>query len=132
MNLEEVLTYLNKCKKKKFIYLNYSPNDESEIKRKYFTCENAEIIDGIRTQIENWFISKMISKEEYIHLIALLIETTSLYSNIPGTYGAFLNKWDSRALKKLELTTRISKNLLSKRKNNVFNEDINTIIKDIK
>ena len=131
MNLEEVLTYLNKCKKKNFIYLNYSPNDESEIKRKYFTCENAEIIDGIRTQIENWFLSKMISKEEYIHLIALLIETTSLYSNIPGTYGAFLNKWDSRALKKLELTTELSKNLLSKRKNNVYNEDINTIIKDI-
>lgn len=131
MNLEEVLTYLNKCKKKKFIYLNYSPNDESEIKRKYFTCENAEIIDGIRTQIEDWFLSEKISKEEYIHLIALLIETTSLYSNIPGTFGAFLDKWDPRALKKLELTTELSKNLLSKRKNNVYNEDINTIIKDI-
>ena len=132
MNIEQVLSHLNKCKKKGFIYSNYSPNTESDIKRKYFTCENAEIIDGIRTQIEEWFISDMISKEEYIHLIALLTETTSLYSNIPGTYGAFLNKWDSRALKKLELTTRISKNLLSKRKNNVFNEDINTIIKDIK
>ena len=36
----------------------------------------------------------------------------SLYSNIPGTYGAFLNNWDSRALKTLTLDMEIHKKLL--------------------
>ena len=110
MNIECVLSYLNTCKKKGFIYENYSPNSSCKYERKYFTNENAEIIDGIRCQIEDWYKSKNITQKEYIHLIAILIETVSLYSNIPGTYGAFLKKWDSRALKTLTLIWKFIKN----------------------
>ena len=92
LDITDVLKHLNTCKKKGFIYENYSPNPSYEYERKYFTNDNAERIDGIRCQIEEWYESKKITNKEYIHLIAILIETTSLYSNIPGTYGAFLKK----------------------------------------
>ena len=133
LNITGVLNKLNKCKNKGFIYQNYSPNSLLNYERKYFTNENAEIIDGIRIQIQNWFNNKRITEKEYIHLIAILIETTSLYSNIPGTYGAFLKKWDSRALKTLTLTEDIHNNLLSKssHKNLTYNADIRTIIDSI-
>lgn len=131
LNINEVLEYLNKVRSKGFIYDNYSPNSDCEYERKYFTNDNAERIDGIRYNIEEWHKSKKITDKEYIHLIAILIETTSLYSNIPGTYGAFLNKWDSRALKDLQLNLEIHQNLLSNNNNKTFNADIRDIIKDI-
>lgn len=129
-NIENVLDYLNKCKHEGFVYKNYSPNPLLKYERKYFTNENAEIIDGIRNTIELWYTNKKITNKEYIHLIAILIETISLYSNIPGTYGAFLDKWDSRALKKLTLKMDIHKNLLcnSNNKNETYNNDIKEII----
>ena len=125
MNINEVLNHLNNCKKKGFIYENYSPNSNSKFERKYFTNENAEKIDGIRSQIEDWYKSKQITEKEYIHLLAILIETTSLYSNIPGTYGAFLNNWDSRALKTLTLDIEIHRKLLcpsSNSNNKTYND----------
>jgi len=134
MNINQILKHLNNCKKKGFIYENYSPNPSCTYERKYFTNDNAEIIDGIRYQIEEWYKSTKITEKEYIHLIAILIETTSLYSNIPGTYGAFLNKWDSRALKKLTLTLEIHEKLLTHNdnvNNKTFNEDIRDIIKEV-
>ena len=132
MNIKQVLNFLNKCKNKGFVYQNYSPNPSADHQRKYFTNQNAEIIDGIRIQIQEWFDNDDITEKEYIHLIAILIETTSLFSNIPGTYGAFLQKWDSRALKKLKLNEDIHKNLLSHSNNNhTYNDDIRNIISDI-
>lgn len=134
MNINDILNHLNTCKKKGFIYENYSPNSSCNYERKYFTNENAEIIDGIRCQIEEWYKSKQITQKEYIHLIAILIETTSLYSNIPGTYGAFLQKWDSRALKTLTLNMEIHKKLLCHGdivNNKTYNSDIRDIVKTV-
>jgi hypothetical protein len=42
-NIENIITLLNKCKHKGFIYYNYSPNIEFNFERKYFTNNNAEI-----------------------------------------------------------------------------------------
>jgi len=134
MNINDILNHLNTCKKKGFIYENYSPNSSCKYERKYFTNENAEIIDGIRSQIEEWYKSKNITEKEYIHLIAILIETTSLYSNIPGTYGAFLKNWDSRALKTLTLDIKIHKKLLCHNNitnNKTYNSDIRDIVKKV-
>jgi len=134
-NIRDVFSILNNCKHKGFVYYNYSPNTELEHNRKYFTNENAEIIDGIRVKIEEWKQSESITENEYIHLIAVLIETVSLYSNIPGTYGAFLNTWDTRALKRLSLSDTIHTNLLCKSTksvgNQVFQGDLRTVICDI-
>jgi adenine-specific DNA methylase len=131
LNISEILRKLNKCNKEGFVYKNYSPNSKNE--RKYFTTENAKIIDGIRTKIEKWFSKKKISEKEYIHLISILIETVPLFSNIAGTYGAFLKEWDSRSLKTLQLTEDIHNNLLcnSVNENKTYNDDIRNIIGSI-
>lgn len=133
-NIDEVLTYLNKCKHKGFVYYNYSPNKEIKYERKYFTNENAEIIDGIRTTIEKWYSKEKITYDEYVHLTAILIETVSLFSNIPGTYGAFCKNWDSRALKTLQLNKNVHQYLLceSISTNNItYNENLREIINNI-
>ena len=132
MNIDNILSYLNTCMKKGFIYENYSPNQSCQYERKYFTNENAEIIDGIRCQIEDWYKSQKITQKEYIHLVAILIETASLYSNIPGTYGSFLKNWDPRALKTLKLDIETHKNLLCSVNpvdNKTYNDDIRNIVK---
>lgn len=132
MNIDNILTYLNTCRKKGFIYENYSPNPSCQYERKYFTNGNAEIIDGIRCQIEDWYKSQKITQKEYIHLVAILIETVSLYSNIPGTYGSFLKNWDPRALKTLTLDMETHKNLLccaDTTTNKTYNDDIRNIVK---
>ena len=112
-SIQNVLETLNACRNKRFVYHNYSPNKEIEHERKYFTNENAEIIDGVRTQIEEWHTSDQITYKEYVHLVAMLVETASLFSNIPGTYGAFLKNWDSRALRTLVMTVDVHENLIA-------------------
>ncbi len=69
----------------------------------YLTEENALRIDYIRNKIEEWLNEKVISKLEYFYLLSCLIEGIPYVSNISGTYGAFLKKWDKRAYKKFEV-----------------------------
>ena len=79
-----------------FIFNNYSPGNSS---RMYFTQKNAGRIDYFRWQIEQWKRDGLISEDEYKYLLACLIESVSGVSNTAGVYGAFLKKWDARALK---------------------------------
>ncbi len=79
-----------------FIYKNYSPAESS---RMYFTAENAARIDFFRSKIEEWKNLSLITNDEYNYLLACLIESVSDVSNTAGVYGAFLKKWDARALK---------------------------------
>ncbi len=65
----------------------------------YFTEENAGRIDYFRMQIEEWKEHNVITEEEYIYLLACLLESVSDVSNTAGVYGAFLKHWDQRALK---------------------------------
>ena len=90
----------NARKRHGFIYRNYSPGGSN---RMYFTPENAARIDYFRWQIEHWLINEEITEEEYAFLMASLIESVSSVSNTAGVYGAFLKKWDARALKKIQL-----------------------------
>jgi len=131
MTIGEVIDELNTKKCKGFVYTNYSPNKELKFERKYFTNENAETIDGVRTQIEEWKNAGVITKDEHIFLVALLIEHVSLYSNIPGTYGAFNAQWDSRSTRKFELDKTGVNSLLAKSKYQTFNDDIRNIINHI-
>ncbi|OWP56906.1 MAG: DNA adenine methylase [Thermoplasmatales archaeon B_DKE] len=81
-----------------FMYKNYAPTSSN---RMYFTPENAGRIDYFRKQIEEWKESNLISDDEYAYLLSSLIESVSRVSNTAGVYGAFLKKWDSRALKQI-------------------------------
>lgn len=79
-----------------FIYQNYSLGGSE---RMYFSEENAGRIDYFRMQIEEWKEQGQITEEEYVYLLACLLESVSDVSNTAGVYGAFLKHWDKRALK---------------------------------
>ena len=110
-----------------FIYKTYSPGGSN---RMYFTAENAGRIDYFRQTIEGWYEESLISDDEYAYLIACLIESVSDVSNTAGVYGAFLKKWDSRALKpivfdKVDYLDKTAKSLT------VLNDKIENIISDV-
>src|SRR5699024_9643498 len=87
---------------------NYSPAGKEN--RMYFTPENAKKIDYIRETIEIWNKKNLLSSEEYYYLLACLIKAIPYVSNIAGVYGAYLKKWDKRALNPLVLKTLDVKN----------------------
>lgn len=129
--LADVIQFLNTVTHKGFVYYNYSPNSLLKFERKYVTNENAEKIDGIRKQIQEWYDLQFITNEEYTLLVALLIETVSLYSNIPGNYGAFNHNWDSRSLKSFTLNEKNVEPLLAKNKCITYHCDLHNIIQDV-
>lgn len=88
-----------------FVYKNYTEEGTAKEKspRKYFIPENGKRIDAIRTTIEGWHQSKLISGNEYFVLLAALIESVPFYANISGVYAAFLKTYDPRALKPFEI-----------------------------
>ena len=110
-----------------FIAKNYAP---SYSERMYFSDENAQKIDYIRTKIEEWFLEEKITENEKYYLIASLLEAVSKVANVAGVYGAFLKKWDPRALKKLVLLpidTEPYVDFLAE----VYNGDVLNIIKKV-
>ncbi|MBQ0057662.1 MAG: DNA adenine methylase [Bacteroidales bacterium] len=79
-----------------FFYNNYAPSSGG---RMYFSDFNASRIDYFRATIETWYQDNRIGYEEYLYLLASLIESVSLVANVAGVYGAFLKSWDPRAKK---------------------------------
>lgn len=122
--------YLNSNKEtlQGFIYQNYSPGGS---KRMYFSADNAERIDYFRQKIEEWKNTNLLTDEEYCYLLSCLIESVSDVSNTAGVYGAFLKKWDSRALKPIIFDKVDSKNV-NYRSLQTFNDKIENIIEDVK
>lgn len=110
-----------------FIYKNYAP---TETQRMYFTPENAGRIDFFRKQIEDWKVADKLTDGEYCYLMACLIESVSDVSNTAGVYGAFLKKWDSRALKKITFSRVDFRNKYSNAVT-TFNSKIEDIIDDV-
>lgn len=104
---------------------NYTPTGDSM----YFTKENGKRIDYIRDKIEEWKKENLLNENEYFYLISTLVEAIPYVSNTTGTYGAFLKHWDKRALNPLLLNPLEIKN--NNRKNKSYNEDSNTLIKNI-
>ena len=82
-----------------YFWQSYSPGKSN---RMYFTEENAKRIDYFRKTIEDWFSNDLLTENEYKYLLFCLIESVSSVSNTAGVYGAFLKKWDNRALKKID------------------------------
>lgn len=110
-----------------FFYLNYTPVGG----RMFFTEENGIKIDGIRQKIETLKKERLINDEEYYFLISSMIESITKVSNISGTYEAFLKFWDSRAVKKFELTPLELNEVNLYADNVVYNEDTNELVRKI-
>mgnify|MGYP000174525435 FL=1 len=110
-----------------FIYKTYSP---AESDRMYFTPENAARIDYFRNQIEEWYRGELLAESEYMFLLASLIESVSKVSNTAGVYGAFLKKWDGRALKPIDFI-KPSYNECMPKDIAIYNDRIENIISDV-
>lgn len=82
-----------------YFYQTYSPGGSS---RMYLSEYNAGRVDYFRQTIETWYSNHQLTREEYHYLLACLIESVSFVSNTAGVYGAFLKKWDERALKNIQ------------------------------
>lgn len=118
--------YINRNKEsvKGFFYQNYTPGGSD---RMYFTPENGARIDYIRIKIEEWKRECLILDDEYALLLACLMESVSSVANTAGVYGAFLKKWDPRALKEMKYLDIKSKKYEVK-DFQCFNEHIEDII----
>ena len=107
-----------------FLADNYSPRGECG--RMYLSEKNAMRIDFIRNTIEAWKKAGLLDDSEYYYLLAGLVEGVPSVSNITGTYGAYLKKWDKRAFKNFEM---VRLNVTDNgRRNLCFNEDANRLI----
>ena len=110
-----------------FIYNNYCKGSGSD--RQYFSDENGKKIDTIRQEIETWKNNKKISNSEYYFLLASLLESADKVANTASVYGAFLKHLKKTAQKPLEL--KVASFETTKNSHLVFNEDSNTLIKNI-
>ena len=131
--LQNVIDFLNALPMREgFIYQNYTPEGTKNLvqPRLYFSNENGKIIDAIRQQIEDWQLENLLMQNEYFTLLACLIETVPFYANISGVYAAFHKKWDSRALKKLQL--RIIETVINKQTNSVYHDNSINLLESIK
>ncbi|MDD6672722.1 MAG: DNA adenine methylase [Eubacteriales bacterium] len=80
---------------RRFFQNNYAPTGG----RMYITDSNALRIDYARNTIEDWNNSGFLSNDEYLYLVACVVEGVPFVSNIAGTYGAFNKTWDIRSNK---------------------------------
>lgn len=110
-----------------FVTEQYSPAGKA--KRMYLTIENAKRIDFIRNKIEEWYKKNLINDDEQYYLLDSLIQAIPYVSNITGTYGAYLKKWDKRAYKSLELIPSLIKD--NEQDNQALNEDAVELSKKI-
>lgn len=104
---------------------SYTPTGNSM----YLSIENGRRIDAIRQIIEDWNYKGWLTDYEYYYLLSTLIESIPSVSNTTGTYGAFLKKWDRRALNPLEMPS--IEVIDNRRKNKAYNEDSNELIKHL-
>ena len=125
----DLIAYLNSIEGiEGFVYKNYCMGSGSG--RNYFTDENGKKCDAIRIEIENLRNNKKIAESDYFYLLASLINSIDKYANTASVYGAFLKKIKKSAAKRFELEPLPV--IQGYKKNKVYNEDINVLIKKIK
>jgi len=112
-----------------FIYNNYTPKAE----RMFFTENNAVRIDGIRIDLEEAYKNGFLLYNEYVFVLASLLESILRISNTSGTYQAFFKFWEKRSLKSflLEPLAFNKKTLCGKEQNMLLNEDVNLAARHI-
>lgn len=71
--------------------------------RMYFTSENAQRIDAVRTTLHQWNDAGLLADDAYYLLLASLIEGADRVANTAGVYAAYIKSWQANALKPLRL-----------------------------
>lgn len=84
-----------------FIFQNYCLGGalSAEYQRTYFSDRNGKFCDTVRAKIEELFIGKKISENQYYFLLTSLLESIDKYANTASVYGAFLKKIKKKAAK---------------------------------
>ena len=126
-----VCEYLENIKLKPwFIYKNYAHGWTawSEFERQYFSDENALKWDSIREKIEELKNKQKINENEYYFLLATLLENIDKVANTASVYGAFLKQLKKSAQK--PLTLKPAEFFINDHTHDIYNEDINTLIKN--
>lgn len=129
INVSDPFEYLNddqNIKPVNHYYENaYTPTGNAM----YLTADNGQRIDFIRDSIDKWKKKGLLTNMEYYYLVSSLIQAIPFVSNITGTYGAYLKKWDKRSLNDLKIKPLTVIN--NGRNNKSFNEDSNELIKKV-
>lgn len=128
-NSKELLNELNELPLKSdgFIFKNYCLGGSGE--RQYFSDENGEKIDSVRTQIETWYVENKITSNLYFFLLASLLESADKVANTASVYGAYLKKLKKSAQKQMILEPANFE--LNENEHEVYNCDANLLIKKI-
>lgn len=97
--VKEIIEYLNKKTGNNHLILKeFSPP-----KRKFFTNQNACIIDECRLYMHELLISGDITYDEFIFLLASLLVSLSKIANTCGTFRAYLKQFSNRSLSQMKL-----------------------------
>lgn len=97
--------------------------------RRYFTIENARVIDGLRQQTEALRAEGRISEDQRYWFLASLMESADAVANTASVYGAFLKTFKKSALRPVSFGP--APHLVTNQDNLVFNEDANALISRI-
>lgn len=91
-----------------FVLREYAPSGLSASGhiRMYFNAENARRIDGMRQVITEWNDAGFLTERERHLLIADLLVAANAVANTAGTYGCYLSKWASNAVRPVKLEAR--------------------------
>lgn len=110
-----------------FVFEHYSFDGVSG--RQYFSSENGQKIDAIRTEIDKWLRCKKINEDDYYFLLASLLEAADKVANTASVYGAYLKHLKKSAEKPLGLKPALYD--INDNSHEVYNEDANELIKKI-
>jgi adenine-specific DNA-methyltransferase len=102
------------------IVKHYSPKGN----RLYFTLDNARKIDAIRIYIQTLLDKNEISGDEYMFLLASLLESADKVANVSCVYGAFLKKFKKSSLKPLTIVPIHKIENKKLHPNQVFNKNV--------
>lgn len=104
-----------------FVFNNYCPSGKDW--RTYFTDENGRKCDAIRTKIEEYRNTWVISEDEYFFLLASLLESIDKVANTASVYGAYLKSFKKSSKEPLFLIP--CEVIYSENDNKVFNASVN-------
>ena len=125
---KELIEELNILKGSKgFVFEEYSQGGTAG--RNYFTLENGQKIDAVRSCIENWKINNKISENQYYFLLASLLESADKIANTASVYGAYLKDIKASATNKMVIKPAVFQE--TEKNHEVYQQDSNQLIKNI-
>ena len=104
--LSGIIRHLNELQiRKGFIHQHFSPDGTgcAEHDRRYFTPQNAALIDAARQRINEWSEAGLLTDGESYILITALLEAADRVANTTGIYAAYVKSWQPNALRQLRL-----------------------------